>query len=341
MVMFCHYWGTKGHESHIKFAESIGATFLNFYKFYKNPILNLNHLKKLLSEDIFLSEGFNPMFLLYLVKLFFKNKKVIALFADGMPYVFYTKPDWYFKEVTGDKRFLKKFYVQNISSKLFESIDAGLAVSELVKEYVLKLKPNIRVEIVHPYITNEKYNDLINLTPNLETHNIFCIGNPRAYKGLDLLVDAFNIVRKEIKDSKLFIRSSWFSHPKAEGVKLLDFIPKLSSIFKNVSLYVQSSRFDPFSVSVLESMLCGVPVVITNMVGSKDIVKYLGKDFIRDVDPEDLANGILKYFSLSLSEKEKISKKAKEIAKKFNEETCIEMFKVKFMKILEYLNTHS
>lgn len=75
------------------------------------------------------------------------------------------------------------------------------------------------------------------------------------------------------------------------------------------------------------------------MVGSKDIVKYLGREFIRDVDCEDLAEGILKYFDLSLSEKEKISKKAKEIAKKFNEEICIEVFKVKFMKILEYLNT--
>lgn len=146
MVMFCHYWGTRGHESHIKFAESIGATFLNFYTFYKNPLLNINHLKKLLEEDIFLLEGFNPMFLLHFVKLFFKNKKVITLFADGMPYVFSTKPDWYFKEATGAKRFLKRFYVQSISSKLFEGIDAGLAVSELVKEYVLKLTQILKLK---------------------------------------------------------------------------------------------------------------------------------------------------------------------------------------------------
>jgi len=337
MVIFCHYWGGRGHESHIKFAESIGATFFNFYTLYRNPYLNLNLLGKLLKDDVFISEGFNPIFLLYVVKSFFKDKKIIALFADGMPYVFSMRPEWYFNEASGVKRFLKRFYVCGIFSKLFKSIDAGIAVSELVKEYVLQLNPDIKVEVVHPYITNEKYYDLIKISPNLETHNILCIGNPRLYKGLDILIEAFSIVKNEIKDANLFIRSSWFRHKSVNGVKFLDFMPKLSSIFKNVSLYVQSSRFDPFPVSVLESMLSGIPLVITNMVGSRDIVKEFGEDFIRNVDAEDLAEGILKYFDLSLSKKEEISKKAKKVASYFNEINCVKKFRDRFLKILEYL----
>jgi glycosyltransferase involved in cell wall biosynthesis len=338
MVIFCHYWGSRGHESHIKFAESIGATFFNFYTLYRNPYLNLNLLGKLLKDDVFISEGFSPIFLLYVIKSFFKDKKIVALFADGMPYVFSMKPEWYFNEVSGVKRFLKRFYVYGISSKLFKCIDAGIAVSELVRKYVLKLNQDIKVEIVHPYITNEKYHDLIKISPNLETHNILSIGNPRSYKGLDILIEAFSIVKNEIKDANLFIRSNWFSHKSVKGVKFLDFMPKLSSIFKNVSLYVQPSRFDPFSISVLESMLSGVPAVITNMVGSKDVVEEVCKDFIRKVDAEDLAEGILKYFDLSISEKNKISKKCKEIAREFDERTCIKRFKDRFSEILKYLN---
>jgi len=120
-------------------------------------------------------------------------------------------------------------------------------------------------------------------------------------------------------------------------VKFLDRVPNLSVIFGKSSLYVQPSRFDPFPVSVLESMLAGVPSVVTNMVGTKEVVEELEEDFIRDVRADDIAEGILRYFDLSLSQKERISKRCRELAMKFDEETCSKKFRKVFLEIVEYL----
>jgi glycosyltransferase involved in cell wall biosynthesis len=337
MVTFCHYWGGRGHTSHTRLMELIGANFVDFYRLYKKRWITKDALIKLLNDDLFISEGMNPMFLLYFIKLLNRKKKIIALFADGMPYVFSEKPKWYFEESGGIKRFMKKVYVGFFSSKLFDKIDAGIAVSKLEKEYVLRMNPDIKVEIAYPYITSEKYNELTKVTPNLETHIIFTIADRRAYKGVDLLLDAFRIVKEEIKDAELLIRGSGFNYPRLEAVKFLDRIPNLSIIFRKSSLYVQPSRFDPFPVSVLESMLSGVPPVVTNMVGSKEAVEELGEDFIRDVRADDIAEGILRYFDLSLSQKKRISKKCRELAMKFDEETCIKKFRRTFFEIVEYL----
>ena len=337
MVTFCHYWGSRGHTSHARLVELIGANFVDFYRLYKEQWMPRDALRQLLNDNLFISEGMNPMFLLYLIKLLNRRKKIIALFADGMPYVFSKKPKWYFEGSGGIKRFMKKVYVDFVSSKLFDKIDAGIAVSKLEKEYVLRMNPDIRVEIAYPYVTSEKYNELTKVVPDLQTHRIFTIADWRAYKGVDLLLEAFRIVKGEIEDAELLVRGSGFNYPRIEAVQFLDRVPNLSVIFGKSSLYVQPSKFDPFPVSVLESMLAGVPPVVTSMVGTKEVVEELGEDFIRAVRADDIAEGILRYFDLSLSRKERISRKCREIAMKFDEETCSKKFRKVFFEIVEYL----
>jgi len=84
-------------------------------------------------------------------------------------------------------------------------------------------------------------------------------------------------------------------------------------------------------------MLAGVLPVVTNMVGSKEVVEELGGDFISDVRADDIAEGIMRYFDLSLSQKKRISKRCRELAMKFDEETCSKKFRKVFFEIIEYL----
>jgi len=112
------------------------------------------------------------------------------------------------------------------------------------------------------------------------------------------------------------------------------YVDDLIPYFKNASLFVQASRADTFPVSTLESLRAGLPTIVTEKTGTKEVVENLGKEFIRKVDAEDIAEGILHYFDLSDSEKRKLSLKAKRISEKFNKERMCEMFRKEFNSLL-------
>ena len=109
----------------------------------------------------------------------------------------------------------------------------------------------------------------------------------------------------------------------------------MGSIFEKCSLFVQSSRFDAFPVATLEALRAGLPAIVTEMVGAREVVEKLGRDFIRKVDAEDIANGILKYLDLSEEEKFKLSEKARQLSEPFNKSEMCERFKKEFWKVVE------
>ena len=321
------------HPSHRGFAEAINATFCHYHtKFGKLPIPRA--VKSLLGgltlpkADIYLCEGGAPLLPVWIKKKL--NRKAINIELVG---------DETFMVLENTPKEMKKnypWYVNFVHKIVMKEIDGAIAVSRLAEESIKKYL-EIPTAIVYPYIEDERYKKLVFVNPNLKSYNIVSVGYAKPSKGMDLLVKAFEIVKREFKDAELFIVGR--GHPKewekVDGVHVLGYVDDLAGVFKKCSLFVQPSRFDAFAVSTLEALRAGLPSIVTEMTGAREVVENLGKDFVRKVETEDIATGILKYFDLSEEEKFRLSEKARKLSEPFNKNEMCERFKKEFWKIVE------
>jgi glycosyltransferase involved in cell wall biosynthesis len=321
------------HPSHKGFAEAINATFCHYHT--KFGILPIPRAVKgvlggltLPKADIYLCEGGAPLLPVWIKKKFNRRAINIELVGDETFMVLENTP----KEMRKNY----PFYVNLVHKIVMKEIDGAIAVSKMAEESIKKYL-EIPTAVVYPYIEEDLYRRLISVNPNLKSYNIVSVGYAKPSKGMDILVKAFEIVKKEFKEAELFIVGK--GHPKdwekTDGVHVLGYVENLGSIFEKCSLFVQSSRFDAFSVATLEALRAGLPAIVTEMTGIKEVVEKLGRDFIRKVNVEDIANGTLKYFDLSEEEKFKLSEKARQLSEPFNKSVMCERFKREFWKVVE------
>lgn len=322
------------HYVHASFARSLNTDFYplellrhpNFPKKFFGIIPSLLFFPR--KYNIYLCEGtfFFPS-LLKKAGLVSKDKLIINLTGDPLVYFIYSN-------ILKD---IKRKVLINLLHEVNGFICIGKMEARLLTK-IIGLKPHI---VVYPFIKSDKYSQLGGISPNLKSHNILFIarGSDWFYKGLDLLINSFLIAKEEITDLKLSVVGRWQLKRKwlLEGINFVGYQPDLKSYIRNSSLYVHLGRGEAFGTSVLEAMLGGLPAIVSEWTGAKEVVQNLGSNFISKLDPQDAADKILKYFDMSLEKKMRLSKRAKTLAFPFNEEEKIGLFKKKFSELLEVL----
>ena len=162
-----------------------------------------------------------------------------------------------------------------------------------------------KIKIVSLAYDKEKYNQYTALTENLYGQYILSIGRLEQKKNTKLIVEAFNIVKKQSPDLKLVLVGSpgaGFGEIKKaidQSEYKKDIIcpgfmssPQLVSVLRQAQVFVFPSLYEGFGIPVLEAMAVGVPVVASDIpalheVGS-DAVSYAS------MASQDLADYILK-----------------------------------------------
>ncbi|MEM0203523.1 MAG: glycosyltransferase family 4 protein [Archaeoglobaceae archaeon] len=323
------------HPSHKGFAEAVNAKFCHYHGKFKD--LRIPRALKsffggltLPKADIYLAEGGAPLLPIWIKK---RSHKALNIEIVG------DETFMVFEETSKELRKDYPWYVNKVHKITMKSIDGAIAVSKMAEESIRKYL-DIPTSVVYPYIEPELYERLRNVNPNIESFNIISVGYARSSKGMDILLQAFKIVKKEVDSAELFIVGK--GHPreweKFEGVHVLGYVQDLATYFEKCSLFVQSSRADTFPVATLEALRAGLPVIVTEKVGTKEVVENLRKDFVRKVSAEDIAEGILNYFDLSISKKVELSKKARELSEPFNKEEMCKRFREEFWKIVDEIS---
>lgn len=128
------------------------------------------------------------------------------------------------------------------------------------------------------------------------------------HKGIDLLAE---IVDKTLSvNSPIFFRivgsgeegegivkSLTLRHP--DNVKWLGFVDEdaLTEEYRNSSLFILTSRFEAFGLSLAEAQIHGLPAVAFDCEGPRDIIKfsYQGR-LVRKYDTSEFSRVILEYF---------------------------------------------
>ena len=336
-VFFIH--SSNLHEAHRMFAETIGADFEPAYtkefNGFRRFIEAFKRAKELPDYPVYLLEGGMPMFPAYLKKRKNKNIKMIGLLADEtFINIVDRQPHYSFAET----------FIHKISAIC---LDGAIAVSPFVKSYVKKML-DIPIEIARPPISEESYENLERAKPNLKSNIIVSVGLQRYSIGMDILVKQFEYVKRKIPELELWIVGK--GHPeeyeKTEGVKVLGFVEDLSEVFEEASLFVHAGRCSAYPVATLEAMRAGVPVVVSDMTGTTEIVKkvedevkeelglkYEGNLFIQPV--EKIADGMIAYYSSDEEERKLLSEKYRRESEEFEPKKRCKQFKKVFEELLE------
>jgi len=131
------------------------------------------------------------------------------------------------------------------------------------------------------------------------------VGNIRNAKGYDVLLKAACIVKKTAPECKFIIAGEGngklyedlitLRHELAldDCVMFLGFRADIENILSGLDLFVLPSSSEGFSICTIEAMAAGVPVIVTDCDGPRDIVTPQRDGIIvRPCSPEAIAEGI-------------------------------------------------
>lgn len=170
--------------------------------------------------------------------------------------------------------------------KLFKMVDLFHFNSSITESNFKKYLSNVNGKNIPITLNNIKNNrkKIGVLNPIKFTY----LGPPQAYKGFDFLID---VLDKVYEDNKNFVLNIFFKAGTKLDKPYYTFISEgytpddLEKIFINTHiLLVPSQCMETFGLVVREAMSFGVPVLVTNNVGSKDVIENNVTGIIRDND---------------------------------------------------------
>jgi glycosyltransferase involved in cell wall biosynthesis len=241
-----------------------------------------------------------------------------------------------------DRWFLKNkgFFQRFIIKMLRKQVDAIIAVSSVTSNDAKSHGKPYAVA----YSMLENLDDFLKIKPNLNTNNFVTMGYA-PYKAFDKTLAVFHEIRKKIPDARLIFLgkyseddiAKYYNNLNLTNVSIYGYVSNVKKYLKDASYFIEFPHYEPGPTSVLESMAIGIPCFCNENLGHIDFIKKVSnKLIINDKDPEKVAGKILKLMK-SKKEKTTISKKSKSIAKTFNKDYRIKLFKNAFEEVINKL----
>jgi glycosyltransferase involved in cell wall biosynthesis len=234
-------------------------------------------------------------------KLLYKQTKVITILDNVIPHE-------------------KRFFDDAFSRYFLKQNHGFVAMSNTVKNDLLSLKPNAKfIKTEHPLynhfgqkIDKTKARQQLKLLPDKKTLLFF--GFIRDYKGLDLLINAFDL----LDDSYQLVIAGETYGSFDKYLQQIDSLKNKSQVFV-FNDYINDSQVPAFfsaaDVCVLpyksatQSGITSiayhfdVPLIATNVGGLKESILHMKTGIIIDYcEPEAIAKGIKHYFESGLTE---------------------------------------
>ena len=215
-------------------------------------------------------------------------------------------------------------------------------MGDLIVSLLEKYSKKTPVMRVPGFVSNKRFSELEKIHPKLGDNKLLFVGHGPDYycKGLDILIDSFKVVKKNVKDAELYIAGRWNVKKEWEigGVYFLGNVDDgIEKLMGRCSLGVHMGRGESFGLNVPEMMLAGLPVITSNFTGSKEVVEKFDNSFILDLDKELISNKIISYLKLPPEKKRKLSRDVKRVAREYSEDVIVSQFRKNARSFLEKL----
>ena len=351
-VVFIH--GRPGpHPFHASLARSLGAESLPvdfLLRWHDRPSSRLRRYMSWIicslffprrsQYNVFLTEG--PHFLPLIMRrlgLLDRRQRVVALMANETLY------------------FLKTArYSRPTRLALLEALRAcdaliciGRMQATLAGETLLSSRRAPLVLTVRSGVARDRQEALVRVEPSLDGRALLFVGNGPSgwrgwYKGLDLLLHATALAASRVTGVSLSVVGEW---DRAYVDELLSALPvrparvdllgrraDLRPVLAESSLYVHLGRGEAFGISVLEAMCAGVPALVSEWTGAREVVEQVDSRLVVPLDAAIAAERICWYLNLPTAEKAALSARAREVATGYPEDRAIREFVSGFRDLL-------
>ncbi|MBF4472476.1 glycosyltransferase family 4 protein [Flavobacterium sp. HJJ] len=251
--------------------------------------------------DLFIPTYYNPYFLECI-----DSKPFVLTVYDMISELFPA----YFLEDT-ENTIENKYLLMERAAKI-------IAVSENTKRDIIKLYPKIDSNKIVVIYHGCSIKIDVNIKVDLPSKYILFVGERKNYKGFHFMVNS--IKEMLLANSELFlVCAGGGSFSKVEN----DFIvnlglkkkiiqrnfkeKELNAYYKNAVCFVFPSMYEGFGIPVLESMVCGCPIVLTNSSSFPEVAGNAGIYFESN-NSEDLKSKIEKVMNDNIFRSEYIQK---------------------------------
>ena len=176
---------------------------------------------------------------------------------------------------------------------------------------------------------------------------IGAVGNIRQAKGYDYLLKASRLVIDEHPECRFIIAGQRSGNLYEELLNLrkelgldeavffIGFMREPYKLLNNLDIFVLSSISEGFSLSTIEAMLCGIPVVVTRSGGPEEIVvDGINGVMVETQDDVALAHAIIKTIKESKFNDKTTDVVRKSISKKFSIYRMVEKYENNYLNAL-------
>ncbi|MCJ7570339.1 MAG: glycosyltransferase family 4 protein [Candidatus Thermoplasmatota archaeon] len=210
--------------------------------------------------------------------------------------------------------FFSKFYLQKLDIINVLSNNNKKSIEEFVNLDKIKvIPPCVDLSIYNSTITSEKVRDNLGLN---DRPSLLFLGNLTKTKGLHVLMESLNIVKKDIPNVKCIVgldmpikKNFLEKFNLSNNVILLGITDNMPQIMSAIDIFISpflnTNGPADYPLSILEAMAIGKPIIASNVGGIPEIIKN-GKTGLL-VEPDD-ANSLSKAILFLLSDRKKMRK---------------------------------
>lgn len=209
--------------------------------------------------------------------------------------------------VAEEIRIFKEVNAQTLTTQL--QLEKLNELYDYYADNIVIIEPGTDIHTYHPLSPGEKDVEI-----TLPEKYVFCISRIDSNKGHDMLLNAFDIVRKEVEDVDLVIGGG-SPNPKErelslkagmkkivdecgmqDRVHIIGYVPDelMAPYYRQSRMFALPSLFEPFGMTTTEAMACGTPVVASKFGGIKTVINTGENGVLIDpTNTEEFATAII------------------------------------------------
>lgn len=230
-----------------------------------------------------------------------------------------------------NKRRNKTFY-KVIEALIYRKYDQIICISNTAKEAFVQWQPSLKykVKMIHNGIDLKKYStakayDRRSMIPGIKSSSKLILmvasftpkkDHQTLFEAAKLLPNHYEFVLVGEGPLKNYYNKMIENNGLSDRIHFMGYRFDVERIIKSVDLFVHSSHWEGFGLVAVEAMAGGLPVVVSNVPGLKEIVGDTGLYF-NPGNADELATLIMEVMK-SKSKYEELSKQSLEYAKTFD-----------------------